>query len=123
MQIPTGRDIYLEADGKRVAVVQSYRASTRKESSAIEAFGQVDPVATVPGKITHQITLTKVLPANTNGQDVDFYALTNFTLMIVKPDCRIVYTGCEWENIAESGDLNRPCLEEVRVLAARRMVL
>lgn len=123
MQIPTGRDIYLEADGKRVAVVQSYRATTSKESSTVEAFGQTEPVATVPGKITHRITLTKVVPLKTDGQDNDFYGLSNFTLMIVKPDRRIVYTGCEWQNISESGELNRPCLEEVTLLAARRMVL
>ena len=122
MNMPPGRDIYLEEDGKRVAVEQSYRATTQKESSSVEAFGQVDPVATIPGKITHRITLTKVLPLKGVGV-VDFYSLANFSLMTVKPDHRMVYSGCEWENIAESGDLAAPCLQEVTLIASRRLVL
>ena len=33
--IPTSRDIYLEVDGKKVAVVQSYTAQTTKTLSLI----------------------------------------------------------------------------------------
>ena len=36
---PTSSDIYLEADGVRLAVVQSYTAKTTKSSIAVEAFG------------------------------------------------------------------------------------
>ncbi len=122
MQIPTGRDIYLEVDGRRIAVVQSYQATTKKQSESVEAFGQTDAVATVPGKVTHHIRLTKVLPL-ASASDVDFYNLSNFSLMIVKPDSRIVYSGCQWEHIAENGDVNRPCFQEVTLLAARRLVL
>ena len=41
---PTSSDIYLEADGVRVAVVQSYTAKTTKSSTAVEAFGEAEPV-------------------------------------------------------------------------------
>ena len=40
---PTSSDIYLEADGVRVAVVQSYAAKTTKSSTAVEAFGEIFP--------------------------------------------------------------------------------
>lgn len=124
MKIPTSRDIYIEADGKRVAVVQSYSAKTVRESKSIEAFGSSVPVATVGGRQVHTIELTKVVPVYESAESkVDFYGLSNFTLMIVKPDCRIVYAGCEWSDIAESGSLNAPCIEKVHVLAAKRMVL
>ena len=46
---PTSSDIYLEVDGVKVAVVQSYSAKASKTSSAVEAFGESEPVATVPG--------------------------------------------------------------------------
>ena len=36
---PTSADIYLELDGKKVAVVQSYTAKASKTSQAVEAFG------------------------------------------------------------------------------------
>ena len=50
---PTSSDIYLEVDGTKVAVVQSYTAKAAKTSRAVEAFGEEEPVATVPGQTTH----------------------------------------------------------------------
>ena len=39
--IPTSRDIYLEVDGKKVAVVQSYTAQTTKTSTTVEPLAKV----------------------------------------------------------------------------------
>ena len=39
---PTSSDIYLEVDGKKVAVVQSYAAKTSRSSRTVEAFGGLD---------------------------------------------------------------------------------
>ena len=41
---PTSSDIYLEVDGIRVAVVQSYAVKTTKSSTVVEAFGEAEPV-------------------------------------------------------------------------------
>lgn len=48
--IPTSSDIYLEVDGKKVAVVQSYTAQSTKSSTTVEAFGEREPVATIPDR-------------------------------------------------------------------------
>ena len=58
--IPTSRDIYLEVDGKKVAVVQSYTAQTTKTSTTVEAFGESEPVATIPGQQQHVLGLTRI---------------------------------------------------------------
>ena len=50
---PTSSDIYLEVDGKKVAVVQSYTAKSSRTSQTVEAFGEDEPVATIPGQRTH----------------------------------------------------------------------
>ena len=47
--IPTSADIWLEVNGVRVAVVQSYSVVTTRSSKVIEAFGQEEPVATIAG--------------------------------------------------------------------------
>ena len=52
-QFPTSADIYLELNGKKLAVVQSYSAQTTKTSSVVEAFGESEPVATIPGPRKH----------------------------------------------------------------------
>ena len=36
---PTSSDIYLEIDGRKVAVVQSYAAKSTRSSQNVEAFG------------------------------------------------------------------------------------
>ena len=47
---PTSSDIYLELDGKKVAVVQSYSVKATKSSQSVEAFGESEPVATIEGQ-------------------------------------------------------------------------
>ena len=44
IKFPTSGDIYLEADGVRIAVVQSYTAKSTRTSTAVEAFGEHEPV-------------------------------------------------------------------------------
>ena len=47
---PTSSDIYLELDGRKIAVVQSYTAKASKSSQSVEAFGESEPVATIEGQ-------------------------------------------------------------------------
>ena len=58
--IPTSSDIYLEVNGRKVAVVQSYTAQTTKSSTTVEAFGESEPVAAIPGQSKHQLELTRI---------------------------------------------------------------
>ena len=44
MTIPTSRDIYLELNGKKLAVVQGYSAKALRTSREVEAFGESEPV-------------------------------------------------------------------------------
>ena len=57
---PTSSDIYLEVDGTRVAVVQSYTARASKTSTAVEAFGESEPVATIEGQTKHVVELSRL---------------------------------------------------------------
>ena len=90
--IPTSRDIYLEAEGIKVAAVQSYQVKTKRENREIEVFGSAYPAASLPGRTSYTIALQKVLIQQ--GVDIDFYQLSDFSLVIVKPDKRIIFTGC-----------------------------
>ena len=57
---PTSSDIYLEVDGKKVAVVQSYTARASKTSQTVEAFGEREPVAIIPGQNTYTLQLQRL---------------------------------------------------------------
>ena len=119
---PTSADIYLEVDGKRVAVVQSYSAKAAKTSRAVEAFGESEPVATIEGQKKYTLELTRLYATDDAVSDgINFYDLRDFSLVICKPDRKIIYSGCEWSTIHEEGQLNAMVAEKITVVASKRI--
>ena len=119
---PTSSDIYLEVEGVKVAVVQSYSARSDKTSRAVEAFGEEEPVATIPGQTTHVLELSRLYATDEAVQDgIDFYSLADFSLVICKPDRKVIYSGCQWSAIGETGTLGDMVVEKVTVVAAKRI--
>lgn len=119
---PTSSDIYLEVNGKKVAVVQSYTARSSKTSQSVEAFGEDEPVATIPGQRSHVVELTRLYATDEAIRDgINFHALEDFSLVICKPDRKIIYSGCQWNNINENGALGAMVVEKITVVAAKRI--
>lgn len=119
---PTSCDIYLEVEGKKVAVVQSYTAKSTRKSINVEAFGESDPVATIGGGDTHTVELSRLYATDSAISDgIRFHELDDFSLVIVKPGRKIIYSGCRWSSIQESGQLGSMVLEKVQLIAARRV--
>ncbi len=119
---PTSSDIYLEVDGKKVAVVQSYAARTSRSSRSVEAFGEDEPVATIPGPRSHVLELTRLYATDEAIRDgINFHDLEDFSLVICKPDRKIIYSGCQWSDIDENGQLGAMVVEKITIVAARRI--
>lgn len=119
---PTSSDIYLEADGVRIAVVQSYTARSTRTSTAVEAFGEREPVATVSGSEKHVIELSRLYATDEAVRDgIDFFSLSGFSLVVCKPDRKIIYSNCQWSEIEEKGELGSMVLEQVKLVATRRL--
>ncbi len=119
---PTSADIYLELDGKKVAVVQSYTAKASKTSRAIEAFGESEPVATLDGQRKYTLELTRLYATDDAVSDgINFYDLSDFSLVICKPDRKIIYSGCQWSDISEAGQLDAMVAEKITVVASKRI--
>ena len=119
---PTSCDIYLELEGKKVAVVQSYSAKATKSSQVVEAFGEREPVATINGQVKYTLELTRLYATDDAISDgINFYDLTDFSLVICKPDRKIIYSGCEWSAIEEEGKLNAMVAEKITVVASKRI--
>ena len=119
---PTSSDIYLEVDGVKVAVVQSYSARATKTSSTVEAFGEAEPVATVPGQTTHTLELTRLYATDEAIRDgIDFYSMEDFSLVICKPDRKVIYSSCQWSDIQEDAQLGKMVVEKLTLVAGRRM--
>ena len=119
---PTSADIYLELDGRKVAVVQSYTAKASRSSHSVEAFGESEPVATIGGQRRYTLELTRLYATEEAVTDgINFYDLQDFSMVICKPDRKIIYSGCEWSDIQEEGQLNAMVAEKVTVVASRRI--
>ena len=115
-------DIYLEMDGRKVAVVQSYTAKASKTSQSVEAFGESEPVATIEGQKRYTLELTRLYATDNAVSDgINFYDLAHFSLVICKPDRRVIYSDCQWSGIEEDGRLNAMVAEKVTVVAAKRI--
>ncbi|MEG1633335.1 MAG: hypothetical protein RR314_04715 [Oscillospiraceae bacterium] len=119
---PTSSDIYLEANGKKIAVVQGYRALSKKKEKCIEAFGEAEPIATIATQKTYRLELTRLYATDDAISDgINFHELTDFSLVIVKPDRRVVYAGCQWSEISESGELSEMVAEKITLVAKKRV--
>lgn len=118
---PTSSDIYIEANGRKVAVVQSYRALASRSERVVEAFGEKEPVATIATQLTYKLELTRLYATQEAVSDgINFHELENFSLVIVKPDRRVIYTGCQWSAIEESGELSQMVAERITLVASHR---
>lgn len=105
-----------------MAVVQSYSARTTRGSIAVEAFGEPEPVATVAGQAVHVIELSRFYATDEAIRDnIDFHSLSGFSLVICKPDKKIIYTDCQWSAIQESAEIGSMVMEKVTLVASRRI--
>ena len=99
-----------------------YTGLEEVQSGDIEAFGENEPVATIEGQKSYTVELTRLYATDTAISDgIDFYHLTDFSLVICKPDRKVIYSGCEWSSIQEDGELNATVAERVTLTAARRI--
>ena len=119
---PTSSDIWLELDGQKVAVVQSYSCKTTRSSYSVEAFGEDEPVATVQGPQSYVIQLTRLYATERAIADgLDFYGMRDFSLVICKPDRKIIFSGCQWSDIQEDAQLGKLVVEKLTLVAKSRM--
>lgn len=122
LRYATSNDISIEVNGKKLAAAQSYRARTDRDSKYIEAFGSREPVGCIGGKPRYLIELSRVTAANPAvGDGVLFHELSDFNVVIVRPDRKIIYSGCEWSRIDETGTLGSAVLESASIVASGRM--
>lgn len=88
-KIPTSADIYLEINGTRVAVVQSYQVTAKRTSQTVEAFGQEEPVATIRGQTQYALSLSRLYATDEALRDgISFMDLTTSTWSSASPTAR-----------------------------------
>ena len=68
------------------------------------------------------IELTRLYATDEAIRDgIDFYSMENFSLVICKPDKKIIYSDCQWSSIQESASIGSMVLEKVTLVASKRL--
>lgn len=110
------RNVYLEAEGQKVAAVDSYTAATLQSSRPIAAWGEEEPIVTAGGAVRYELTLKNVCPL----KETNLYALANFALVAERPESRLVYSGCRWKSITAQGGTGNKLCQTMELTAAKR---
>lgn len=110
------KEVYLEVDGERVAIIDSYTEQITQQSRVITAWGEQEPVGTVPGRVQYALTLHTVRPAD----GINLYTLTEFNLIAARAGARIIYSGCRWKSIVSSGGVGNLTSLKMELVAAGR---
>nr|WP_319489384.1 hypothetical protein [uncultured Caproiciproducens sp.] len=110
------REVYLEADGKRAAVADSYTVKCVQQSRTVAAWGEQEAVSTVPGRISYELTVENVRPVD----GIDLCALSDFSLIAEAENSKVVYSGCRWKNITAAGGAGNTPRQSMTLVAAVR---
>ena len=103
-------------------MVQGYTAKASKSSRFVEAFGESEPVATIEGQRKYTLELTRLYATDKAIADgLSFYDMRNFSLVICKPDRKVIYSDCQWSGIEEDAQLGKTVVEKLTLVARRRM--
>ncbi len=105
----------------KAMLVQSYKATATRSEQVVEAFGESEPIATIANQLTYKLELTRLYATDEAISDgINFHSLSDFSLVIVKPGKRVIYTGCQWSKIEESGELCQMVAERITVVSSHR---
>lgn len=124
-RIPTSDSIYFRiidssGESKKVAVVESYKASKKKDIKRQEAFGEKEAVATYGGTTSYELELSRAYVTDEALSDgINLDELEDFEFVIEKPDKTEIYSGCNWSQISEDGKLKDKVAENISFTAAR----
>lgn len=96
-------DIYIEHDGQRVAVVQSYTMRPIKE-------------------LRYLIEMNKICVTDEAiRNDLNINNFAGFSFVVCKPDRNIIYTDCKWVYSDESMPLCSISIEKATAIAEKRI--
>ena len=65
---PTGQDIFLEVNGRKLAVVESYRSRSDRDLYPVESLGETEPTAVQSGRIRYTLELNRVFACDSSGE-------------------------------------------------------
>lgn len=121
INFPTSKDIYIEVKGKKLAAVSGYKIKSTCEKKYIRSFWNSESIGILPGNVVHEIQLSRIYIYNNEINNYqDFFELSNFNLVLMKPGKKVVYSGCKWIQISESVNSQNIIIEDAILISKNR---
>ncbi|MDF2567113.1 MAG: hypothetical protein K0R90_569 [Oscillospiraceae bacterium] len=122
ISVPTCKEIYIEVNGKKLAVACGYEVETVRTFKDSYEFGSNGPIQRNFSNAIYKLHIKRVfLNRFDSGDFINFYNLAQINVVVVKPHKNIVYQNCEWTNIKESMELNKQSIETVELVSTSRV--
>ncbi|MCL2089108.1 MAG: hypothetical protein FWH14_06470 [Oscillospiraceae bacterium] len=101
VSLPAINKINLWINGQKVAAVKSFRSRTVRELTRIDTIGSADPIAVLPGRPIHYITLERVMWSEGLHDYQDFHSMQPFTVTLARLGKTIAFHECYWTSLDE----------------------
>lgn len=123
INFPTNKDVYIEVEGKILAAVNGYKIKSKCDKRYIRSFWNSDPIGILAGDVVHEIELSRIyLYSDEIHNYQDFFEISNFNLVLVKPGKKVVYKDCKWIQISESINTQNMLIEDAILISRKRHV-
>ena len=116
--IPNGKNIYIEINGTKLAAAQDCKIRSQRTGHFVRGFGESEADGIAVGSAAHSIELSRIYI--NKDCTANIYELSGFDLTVIKPDGKILFSGCQWEDITENYSADGLILENVCISALTR---
>lgn len=124
INFPTSKDVYIEVDGKRLATVDGYKIKSTCDKRYIRSFWNNEPIGVLSGNIMHEIELSRIYLYNDEFNSYqDFFELSDFEVVFIKPGKKITYNDCKWIKISENINSQDMIIEDATLISTNRSIL
>ena len=96
------KDIYIEINGHKLAFIKSYNICISKNLINID--------------------LSKISFIDEDNF-FKFLKLSNFNLVIFKPQSELIFSGCNWKNISEVAQLEKTIVNSLSLVAQKQIII
>lgn len=114
-------DAVLTIAGQKVPMVESVTMRAKRQMEPVDGYGLVQPQDYREGTASYEVELNRVrLPISEGFDELDFFALDNFTVSIHRNGVEIAFIGCRWIEIEETLSNGERLLQKAVLIAKRR---
>lgn len=120
----SSKNVSIEINGVKLATAHNYTVKISRDIFPIETFSSSTPFSYVNGKISYLIELSTLsFPDPSMSNPIDLFNLSDFNVVIFKPNYQTIFSDCNWVNISETASCDKPIIKSISIVASKRITI